>query len=57
MKPSTPSSTPLNALLERCKEVAQQESVLREGGLLRQGYGGQGGEAGRVDRVAPRITL
>ena len=47
MKPSTPSSTPLNALLERCKEVAQQESVLREGGLLRQGYGGQGGEAGQ----------
>ena len=30
LKPS--SSTPTNALLERCKEVAQQESVLREGG-------------------------
>ena len=30
MKTSTPS--PINALLDRCKEVAQQESVLREGG-------------------------
>ena len=32
MKPSPVSSTPTNALFERCKEVAQQESVLREGG-------------------------
>ena len=40
-KPSTPSPTP--ALLDRWNEIAQQEAVLREGGLLRQGYAGQGG--------------
>lgn len=39
--------SPTPALLDRCNEVAQQESVLREGVCLRQGYGGQGGAAGQ----------
>jgi acetyl-CoA carboxylase carboxyltransferase component len=32
MMPATPASSPLNPLLARCQEVAQQETTLREGG-------------------------